>query len=84
MRLIVCVASLVCSVPNTRWPVSVAVSAVFTVSGSRNSPIRIAVRILAQDVLQRDFEDCAVSVPTSIWLMIFCRRRTCTRLGLRR
>ena len=41
IRLIVSVASRVCSVESTRWPVSAADSAVRTVSSSRISPIRI-------------------------------------------
>src|ERR671923_123008 len=41
MRLIVSAASTVCSVESTRWPVSAALSAVWTVSSSRISPIRI-------------------------------------------
>src|SRR6478735_3398428 len=40
MRLIVCAAELVCSVPNVRWPVSAILSADSTVSRSRISPIR--------------------------------------------
>ena len=41
MRLMVSVASSVCSVENTRWPVSAASSAVSTVSKSRISPTRM-------------------------------------------
>ena len=41
MRLTACTASLVCSVENTRCPVSAAVSTVAIVSGSRISPTRI-------------------------------------------
>ena len=41
IRLIVSVASRVCSVDSTRCPVSAAASAVRTVSSSRISPIRI-------------------------------------------
>ena len=41
MRSIVDGALCVCSVPNTRWPVSAAVSAVPIVSRSRISPTRI-------------------------------------------
>src|SRR6188472_3227960 len=41
MRLIVSVASAVCSVESTRWPVSAAVSAVSIVSRSRISPTRM-------------------------------------------
>ena len=40
-RSIVCGALWVCSVANTRWPVSAAVSAVEIVSRSRISPTRI-------------------------------------------
>src|SRR5207253_2835316 len=41
IRLIESVALMVCNVENTRWPVSAAVSAVFTVSTSRTSPTRM-------------------------------------------
>ncbi len=41
MRLIDSAASIVCSVESTRWPVSAADRAVWTVSSSRISPIRI-------------------------------------------
>ena len=41
MRSMVLAAELVCSVPNTRWPVSAAVSARRIVSRSRNSPTRM-------------------------------------------
>ena len=41
MRLIVSVASSVCSVENTRWPVSAACIAVSIVSMSRISPTRM-------------------------------------------
>ena len=41
MRSIVCGASWVCSVANTRWPVSAAVIAVEIVSRSRISPTRM-------------------------------------------
>ena len=41
IRSIVLAAELVCSVPNTRWPVSAAVSARRIVSRSRISPTRM-------------------------------------------
>ena len=41
MRLMVSVASRVCSVENTRWPVSAASRAVSIVSKSRISPTRM-------------------------------------------
>ena len=41
MRSTVFEASMVCSVENTRWPVSAAVSAISIVSRSRISPTRI-------------------------------------------
>ena len=40
MRLIVCAAEFVCSVPNVKWPVSAMRSAASVVSRSRNSPMR--------------------------------------------
>ena len=69
IRLIVSVASRVCSVESTRWPVSAALSAVRTVSSSRISPTRITsgswrrTRFIARPKL-------FVSEPTSRWLMI--------------
>ena len=53
MRSMVLAAELVCSVPNTRWPVSAAVSARRIVSRSRISPTRMHVRVLAQRRAQR-------------------------------
>src|ERR1700722_6094868 len=41
-RAIVCDALLVCNVENTRWPVSALSIAIFAVSASRISPIRIS------------------------------------------
>ena len=40
-RLTVSAASIVCIVESTRWPDSAAWSAVWAVSASRSSPIRI-------------------------------------------
>ena len=42
IRLIVCPALIVCSVLKTMWPVSDAVIAISSVSGSRISPTRMA------------------------------------------
>ena len=42
MRLIVSVASIVCSVLSTKWPIWAAVSAAETVSWSRISPMRMS------------------------------------------
>ena len=42
IRLIVSVASMVCSVLITKWPVCAAVRAADTVSGSRISPMRMS------------------------------------------
>jgi hypothetical protein len=52
-RSIVFAALDVCSVPNTRWPVSAAVSARRIVSRSRISPTEDRVRVLAQRRAQR-------------------------------
>ena len=45
-------ASFVCSVLNTRWPVSEARMAISAVSKSRISPDHDHVRVLAQNVAQ--------------------------------
>ena len=56
MRLIDSGASTVWSVESTRWPVSAADRAVWTVSSSRISPTRIDVRVLAQHAAQGALE----------------------------
>jgi hypothetical protein len=43
MRLMVSPALMVCSVLKTRWPVSAALKAIFTVSRSRISPTRMTL-----------------------------------------
>src|SRR6266478_2207263 len=68
-RLIVCVASVVWSVENTRCPVSAAFSAVSSVSMSRISPIRItsgACRSTWRNAALKE----RVSFPTSRWEML--------------
>ena len=67
MRLIVCAAELVCSVPNVRWPVSAIFSAASTVSRSRISPMRTmsgSSRSAARSALLK----LSVSLCTSRWL----------------
>ena len=67
MRSMVLAALEVCSVPNTRWPVSAAVSARRIVSRSRISPTRIASgssRSAERSALAND----SVCGPTSRWL----------------
>ena len=62
MRLIVCAAELVCSVPNVRWPVSAIFSAASTVSRSRISPMRTMSGIFAERGAQRVGEALRVAV----------------------
>src|SRR5574341_2607205 len=64
MRLMVCVASVVWSVENTRWPVSAALSAVSSVSISRISPIRITSGSWRSTWRNAELND-RVSLPTS-------------------
>ena len=61
----------VCSVPNTRWPVSAAVSAVWIVSQVAHLADEDHVGVLAQHVAQGRAND-GVSAPTSRWLIIEC------------
>ena len=56
MRSRVSAALEVCRVAKTRWPVSAAWSATFSVSRSRSSPIENHIRRLAEDLLQRLME----------------------------
>ena len=57
---------MVCSVENTRWPVSAAVSAISIVSRSRISPTRIDLRRLAQRRPQRQRERRRVGVQLAL------------------
>ena len=68
IRSMVLAADEVCSVPNTRWPVSAAVSARRMVSRSRNSPTRMtsgSSRKAERKALLND----KVCGPTSRWLI---------------
>ncbi len=67
MRLIVSGASTVCSVENTRWPVSAAERAVCTVSVSRISPTRITSGSW-RSTRRSAWPKLFVSRPTSRWL----------------
>ena len=80
MRLIVSDASTVWSVESTRWPVSAALSAVWTVSSSRISPIRIVSGSWRSTRRSARLND-AVSAPTSRWLMIELRSRCRNSIG---
>ena len=76
IRSIVCGASWVCSVANTRCPVSAAVMAVWMVSKSRISPTRItsgSCRSTCFRALAKEW----VSAPISRWLTMarLCRCR---------
>ena len=69
MRLMVSVASKVCSVLRTRWPVSAAERAIRALSESRISPMRIMSGSCRRMRFRaRAYE--AVSVPTSRWLIM--------------
>ena len=80
MRLIVSVASRVCSVLITRWPVSAAVSAVSIVSKSRISPTRITSGSW-RSAARRAFEKLCVSTPISRWFTIERRSRIRNSIG---
>ena len=67
MRSIVPGALWVCSVPNTRWPVSAAVIAVAIVSRSRISPTRITSGSWRSAPRRPSANDVA-STPISRWL----------------
>ena len=62
-------ASSVCSVEKTRWPDSAACSAVWVVSSSRSSPIRITSGSWRSTRRSACLKD-SVSSPTSRWLTI--------------
>ena len=76
MRSIVCGVSWVCSVANTRWPVSAAVIAVPIVSMSRISPTRITSGSWRSAALSASAKLVA-SEPSSRWLtmhfLCWCR-----------
>ena len=80
MRLIVSDASTVCSVESTRWPVSAALSAVWTVSSSRISPTRITSGSWRSTRRSARLKE-AVSWPTSRWLTIELRSRCRNSIG---
>ena len=69
MRLMVCPASIVCSVLSTRWPVSAALSAILTVSRSRISPTKITFGAWRR-AARRPLEKLSKSVPSSRWLKV--------------
>ena len=68
MRSTVLAAEDVCSVPNTRWPVSAAVIARRMVSRSRISPTRM-MSGSSRSALRSAFENDSVCGPTSRWLI---------------
>ena len=68
IRSIVLAADDVCSVPNTRWPVSAAVSASRIVSRSRSSPTRMMSGSSRSALFSALLNDC-VCGPTSRWLI---------------
>ncbi len=67
MRSIVCGQSCVCRVAKTRWPVSAAVRAIWIVSRSRISPMRITSGSCRR-AERRATGKPLVSLPTSRWL----------------
>ena len=71
IRSIVCGASCVCRVANTRWPVSAAVMAVEMVSRSRISPTRITSGSCRSTCLSA-WAKLWVSAPTSRWFTMHC------------
>src|SRR4051794_27120629 len=80
MRAIVSCAFVVCSVDMTKWPVSDADRAAFTVSTSRISPTRITSgswRIAARSATAKS----SVSSRTSRWLIIDSESRCRTSIG---
>src|SRR6478609_9550897 len=79
-RLMVCVASVVCSVEKTRWPVSAALSAVSSVSLSRISPIRMTSGSCRSTDLSAAWNE-RVSVPTSRWEMFASWSRCRNSIG---
>ncbi len=66
MRSIDCGASWVCSVANTRWPVSAAVSAVWIVSRSRISPTRITSGSWRSAPFRAAEKDCGVGAQLAL------------------
>lgn len=68
IRSMVFAADEVCSVPNTRWPVSAPESARRMVSRSRISPTRITSGS-SRSALRRAFANDSVWGPTSRWLI---------------
>ena len=72
MRLIDSEASTVCSVESTRWPVSAAERAVWTVSSSRISPTRMTSGSWRRTRRSARLNE-PVSMPTSRWLTIELR-----------
>ena len=66
MRLMVDDAELVCSVPNTKWPVSAMRSAASIVSRSRISPTSTTSGILTQRGAQRVGEAVGVAVQLAL------------------
>ena len=80
MRLMLSGASTVWSVESTRWPVSAADRAVWTVSSSRISPTRMTSGSWRSTRRSARLKD-AVSWPTSRWLMIELRSRCRNSIG---
>ena len=73
-------ASLVCMDARTRWPVSAAVMAAWTVSVSRSSPMRMtsgSCRMAARSAPDQS----RVSVPSSRWVTVATRSWCSTSIG---
>ena len=74
MRVIVPWAPVVCSVPNTTWPVSAAEIAASIVSRSRSSPTRITSGSCRR-ARRSASEKLGTSLPISRWFtVLFCER----------
>ena len=80
MRSMVCGVSCVCSVANTRWPVSAAVIAVEIVSRSRISPTRITSGSWRSAAFSASAKLFA-SAPTSRWLTMHFLWRWTNSIG---
>ena len=80
IRLSVWVASVVCSVENTRCPVSAALRAVSSVSMSRISPTRITSGSWRSTWRSAEAND-SVSLPTSRWEMLDITSRCRNSMG---
>ena len=80
MRSTVVAAETVCTVPNTRWPVSAATTVNSMVGRSRISPTRMTFGS-SRKVDRSAAAKLRVCVPTSRWLTRLCLRLWITSMG---